>query len=359
MSQHPSLIIKPTELCNYRCTFCSSTDIQGDSPNLDVEYIKLYLERFPKCPTIIVNGGDPLMMKPEYYWSILKIIEDMGLSTTLSFTSNLWAFYKKPSMWVDLFRHRLVGVSTSFQYGNARLKGDLTPFTEEEFWEISDLMLKEVGYRPPFIAVIAKENENTAIQTVELAKRMGVVCKLNYAMASGPKTTFKGITIGNADSTYVLADIYEKYIEIAEAGLAPWEHNTQVMIKRLAGQQNQICPQARQCDEGIRALQPGGKYYSCGAFGDDGLYPIDFSNEMAGGFETPLRYQPELQSLKSGCYECPMFEICNGCRKTTHDLKRLDLVEVHCSKMKTLAPKIIDLNGLTGKVSPTPYVKET
>lgn len=354
----PSLIIKPTEACNFKCTFCSSTNIQADSPNLDTEYIRLYLERYPTTPTIIVNGGDPLMMRPEYYWEILRIIEETSKTTTLSFTSNLWAFYKKPEMWTELFRHPLVGVATSFQYGNARLKGDLTPYSEEEFWKVSNLFLDKVGYRPEFIAVITKENEDTAIKTVELARQMDVVCKVNYAMASGPKTQFKGITIGSADSTYVLADIYEKYIEIAEAGLAPWEHNTQVMMQRLRDGHG-ICPQARNCDNHIRALQPGGKYYSCGAFGDDGLYPIDFAAEMRGERYQPLRFEAELQSLKNSCFECPMFDICNGCRKTIHDLKRLDLVETHCFKMKQQAAKIIDINGLTGKVHPTPYVKET
>lgn len=354
----PSLIIKPTEACNYKCTFCSSTDIQGDSPNLDLDYVFQYLTRFPQTPTIIINGGDPLMMKPEYYWKIIAYLDEHDLPATIAFTSNLWAFYKKPDMWTALFRNPRVSVTTSFQYGNARLKGDLTPFTEEEFWKISDLFLERVGYRPEFIAVITKENEDTVIKTVELAKKMNVVCKVNYAMASGPKTVFKGITIGNADSTYMLADIYAKYIEIYDAGLAEWEHNTKVMMTRLSGG-FAICPQARNCDKHIRALQPGGKYYSCGSFGDDSIYPISFKKEMAGNvLEQPLAYQPELQSLKTGCFSCPMFDICNGCRKTIHDLKRLNLVEAHCFKMKQLAPKIIDINGLTGKVKPTPYMKE-
>jgi sulfatase maturation enzyme AslB (radical SAM superfamily) len=353
----PSLIVKPTEACNFKCTFCSSTDIQAGSENLDLESIFRYLERFPDTPTIIINGGDPLMVKPEYYWKLIEHLEEKEYVANISFTSNLWAFYKKPEMWEGIFKHPRVGVATSFQYGNARLKGDYTPYTEKEFWEVSNLFLERVGYRPEFIAVITKENEDTVIQTVELAKKMGVVCKVNYAMASGPVKTFKGIKIGNADSTYVLADIYQKYIEIYEAGLAEWEHNTSVMMTRLTGG-NSICPQARSCDKSIRSLQPGNKYYSCGAFGDDGLYPIDFEKEMSGGFEQPLVSQPELQSLKQGCFTCPMFEICNGCRKTIHDLKRLDLVETHCFKMKTLATKIIDINGLSGKIEPTPYEKE-
>lgn len=354
---NPSLIIKPTEKCNFKCTFCSSTDIQGDSPNLDLSYIAEYLERFPKTPTIIVNGGDPLMMPVKYYEQLSDMYKAVNPEGIISFTSNLWAFFKKPEKWEGIFKRDNVRVATSFQYGNQRLKNDLTPYTEAEFWEVSNLFKKRIGYRPEFIAVITKENEDTAIKTVELARDMDVVCKVNYAMASGPKTKFKGITIGNADSTYMLADIYEKYVEIYKAGLAPWEHNTLVMMDRLRGGA-EICPQARNCDSGIRALQPGGKYYSCGSFGDDNLYPIDFKKEMAGDFIRPISGQEELQSLKLACFSCPMFEICNGCRKTIHDLKRLDLVETHCVKMKTLAADIIEINGLTGKVEPTPYVKE-
>jgi hypothetical protein len=34
------------------------------------------------------------------------------------------------------------------------------------------------------------------------------------------------------------------------------------------------------------------------------------------------------------------------------------MVESHCVKMKQLAPKIIEANGLTGKLEPSPYIKE-
>lgn len=319
--------------------------------------MRQFLVRFPNTNTIILNGGDPLMMRPEYYWQIIAMLDELEMEhTTLSFTSNLWAFYKKPDMWTELFKHRRVGVATSFQYGNSRLKGDFKPFTEEEFWKVSDLFLERVGYRPGFIAVITPENEDTVLQTVQLAKKMGVVCKVNYAMASGPVKTFKGIKIGNEGSTYVLSDIYRHYIAIHEAGLAEWEHNTQQMARRLRGEHT-VCPQAKDCDSHIRTLQPGGTYFSCGSFGDDNLYPIDFKREMAGEFIKPLQV-PELHSLKQACFTCPMFAICNGCKKTVNDLKKLNLVETHCIGMKAIAPKIIDINGLTGHVVPTEYVRE-
>jgi radical SAM protein with 4Fe4S-binding SPASM domain len=332
--RHMELIIKPTEACNFKCTFCSSTDITDEkSKVLDLESIYAFLQRFPGTQTIIVNGGDPLMVKPQYYWEIIKYIEDHDLQTSLSFTTNLWAFYKKPEMWEELFRHPRMGVTTSFNYGTTRRITETEVFTEEIFRKVSDKFLERIGYRPDFISVITDENEDTAIDNVKLAQEMDVECKLNYAMSSGVQS-----------APYQLSKIYRTYTEIYEQGLWPWEFNTKQMMQRLDGKATS-CPQHRACDEGIRCLQPSGDYYSCGSFGDDRQYPINFKQEvLEGKFFKPLQTAPELTMLKEECLTCPMFNICNGCRKTVNDMKNHGVVETHCKLMKTIAGKIISIN---------------
>ena len=350
------LIIKPTEKCNFKCTFCSSTKITEDkTAELDHDYIFQFLKRFPETNTIIVNGGDPLMMEPDYYWKIINHLDEIDSEVTISLTTNLWPFYKNPDRWKELFNHPRVGVTTSFQYGGGRLKGDLSEFSEEDFWNVSNSMLEHCGYRPDFISVITDENRDFAIKNVELAKEMGVQCKLNYALSSGPPVKFKNIVMGQEGRPFLLADIYEIYVEIWKKDLYHWEYNTLQMIKRLKGNATS-CPQNRNCDSNIRTLQPSGDYYSCGAFGDDREYSIDFKKEMSGNKIFPLKFQPELQSLKQSCFTCPMFEICNGCKKTIKDLKTHNLVETHCFKMKSLAKDIIQANGLDLEV--TAYVDE-
>jgi radical SAM protein with 4Fe4S-binding SPASM domain len=295
--------------------------------------------------------------KKFFYWKIIEHLETIGSNATLSFTSNLWPFYKNPNKWKELFNHKRMGITTSFQYGGGRLKGDLTEFSEEDFWAVSDAMLEHVGYRPDFISVITEENEHLAIKNVELAKKMGVECKLNYAFSSGPPVKFKNIVMGHEGKPYMLAKIYEIYVKIWELGLTEWEYNTKQMVQRLRGGATS-CPQNRKCDAGIRTLQPSGDYYSCGSFGDDRLYSINFKEEMKGKKVFPLQLQPELQSLKQACYTCPMFEICNGCRKTIKDLKDFNLVESHCVRMKALAPSIIEANDMTDKMFTTEYINE-
>lgn len=303
------------------------------------------------------------MVPPQYYWQLIDHLDRHEYKASISFTSNLWPFLKNPKKWTKLFQHPRMGVATSFNYGPGRVKGDLTLFTEDDLWEVSNAMLEHVGYRPDFISVVTDENEELAIKNVELAREMsggkpaytdeygqkhGVECKLNYAMASGdikidPRTGHK---MGQEGNPYLLAKIYEIYVRIHRAGLTPWEFNTKQMTKRLQDKPT-ICPQHRKCDEGIRTLQPGGDYYSCGAFGDDRDKPIDFTEEVINGnFFTPLQSDPDLQSMKAECYGCPLFAICNGCRKTIKDLKQAGLVEQHCGTMKTLAHDIMEINGL-------------
>jgi len=214
------LIIKPTEACNFKCSFCSSSEISEDNAKvLDIKEIYKFLDENPDTRTIIVNGGDPLMIKPQYYWDIIDYLDKKDMPTTISFTSNLWPFLKKHDKWKKLFNHKRMGVCTSFQYGGGRLKGDYSVFTEGDFWEVSDAMLEHVGYRPDFISVVVDGEQDMAIDNVKLAKEMGVECKLNYAMASGEQA-----------KPLLLADIYRIYIEIYKQGLGQWEYNTKDII---------------------------------------------------------------------------------------------------------------------------------
>lgn len=272
------------------------------------------------------------MVAPKYYFEILDYIEERGLKTTLSFTTNLWDFYLNPEKWTPLFKAPNVGVATSFNYGDTRRITKTRVYTEDIFWKVSDLFLDRVGYRPDFISVINDENESSALENVELAKKMDVECKLNYAVGSGRQS-----------NPYILSKMYKIYLKIIDAGLAQWEFNTKEIIKKMR-KGHTVCPRSRDCDQHIRCLQPDGDYYSCGAFGDDKEYSIDFAREMEGGpSQTPLSNDLDLISMKADCMGCSLFELCNGCRKTVYDMKEHGLVEEHCSLMKTMEKRLNEL----------------
>ena len=265
--------------------------------------------------------------------------------TPSALTTNLWDYWLHPDKWIPLLKHHRVGVTTSFNYGETRRVTRSKNFTEELFLKVWNKFKKDIGYGPDFISVVTEENSFKAIDNVRLAKSLGVECKLNYAFASGEESR-----------PFPIGKMYEIYAQIYKEGLGPWEFNTRQMTIRLKGHAT-MCPQNRECDEGIRSLQPdkdGQNYYSCGAFGDDGEFPIDFEAEMSGEKFLPMQEQEEYQFLKTECLMCPAFEICNGCYKTIRDLKKSDMVEESCVAMK----RAIDIIEECDVTNPAPEIKE-
>lgn len=327
------LIIKPLEQCNFKCTYCSSTQLVEDKKaRLSLDKVRSFLTRFPNTKTIIVNGGEPLLMSPDYYWKIIEFLDDLNMKeTTLSFTSNLWLFKKDPNKWLPLFRHMRVSVGTSFDY-RGRIKDDGKPYTEDEFWSISNLCANTLGYRPNFISVITEETLEDMIPLVLLAKKMDVLAKLNRVVSSGKQ-----------HKPLLLPVIYRKYLEIIDQGLANWEHNASELLNLLQGRPT-ICPIARDCESHIRVLQPDNSYYSCGSFGDDRVFPIHFEKEMQGTQQKNFQ-TVDLHAHHQDCYSCFNFSLCNGCRKTIVDVRNHNLTKEHCKGMKALIPQFQALKG--------------
>ncbi len=328
------LIVKPSQVCQFKCQYCSSTKLVDDEKtSLPLQKIFDFLKRFPDTNTIIFNGGDPLVMPPAYYHDLIDHLDEWDYPATISITTNLWGFWKNSIKWTPLFQNERVGVTTSFEFGYKRIKPDGDPYYVDEFLQIMHLFTKEIGYTPDFISVIDDDNWMEAAMNVRIAKQLGVENKLNYAMASGEQS-----------KPFQLSRMYAVYISIYEEGLKFWEYNTKQMTHRLT-RSTTTCPQSRKCDEQIRCLNPDGSYYSCGSFADDRIYDIPFEEEMQGqGLYTPLQSSTVNHAMKLECFSCPMFEICNGCKKTIHDHQRHNMVTEHCRLMKILSPKIVRIN---------------
>ena len=55
----------------------------------------------------------------------------------------------------------------------------------------------------------------------------------------------------------------------------------------------------------------------------------------------------ELTTMKKSCYGCPMFNICNGCRKTIKDYKEKDVNRNTLSKNEKNGIDILTANNFT------------
>jgi MoaA/NifB/PqqE/SkfB family radical SAM enzyme len=321
------LIIKPTKACNFACTFCSSNKI-SKALTLDLEKVfPILLEN--DVQTIIVNGGDPLMVPPAYYERLINFLDEHDMKTTISFTSNLWDFFLHPDKWEKLFKDERMGVCTSFQYGGERRIADGQEFTEELFRKVFSLFEDRIGYKLSFISVITRNNEERVLDTVRLAKELGTECKINPAFKSGRSEEF-----------YPLYKAYGRYLDIIKAGLAEYEFNSK-NLKQLFGSSNVCCPYNRNCYKTIRCISPDGLIHSCGAFNDD-----HYMNAAQGkktyclGQYDEKELARDFKMLKPACLSCDMFRFCNSCYKQIADITSSGTTEEHCTGMKALEGRL-------------------
>lgn len=96
-----TLIIMPTEKCNFRCTYCYETFEKGKMKQKTGEAIKKYLAReVPKHKNYQLAwfGGEPLL-QPQIIWEICEVFEKIkklhNVSGTTSITTNGFLL-KKP-----------------------------------------------------------------------------------------------------------------------------------------------------------------------------------------------------------------------------------------------------------------------
>lgn len=324
------LIIKPTQRCNFGCTFCSSSCIKEDNDELSLDMLLQYIDSHD-INTIIVNGGDPLMMPPAYYEAILDKLDEKNKGT-LSFTSNLWDFWLHPDKWTPLFKRNRMGVITSFQYGEERRLADGRPYTEEMFRKVHALYKERVGKNLDFITVITKSNEATAIKTVKLAKELGCEVKMNPANASG-----------RCKDYYPKHKMLNIYMDIIEAGLGEYEFNCQI-LERVFNGSPACCPWTRTCYKGIRCLSPDGTEHVCGSFNDDYIEAKKAGQKTYALDEYPANeIAKDYRSIKSDCFACQMFLLCNGCYKNIKDVKDAHNEVEHCAGMQQVKERMTKL----------------
>lgn len=302
--------------------------IAANHNDLPLWKVTSYIVDHPQVRNIIVNGGDPLCVDPEWYWNLLYWLEETKRDINISFTTNLWDFYKHPEKWEELFKEH-ISVCTSFQYGDGRKLATGEVFTEDMFVEIFNMFEERIGYKLKFIAVQNHKNASYALATVELAKRLGTTCRINPALKSG-RTEFP----------YPFHLIMRTWLDIIDAGLGEYEDNCKLLKDVWAGNDTE-CPFNSRCHDsefGIRCMSPDGSVHTCPAIADDIMKGIDEAYVDGSGKKIPFKDI----LIKAECATCKNFKLCNSCKKRIIDIHSMgeSYLNDHCTHMKAMIPRM-------------------
>jgi MoaA/NifB/PqqE/SkfB family radical SAM enzyme len=317
------LILKLRSSCNFNCKFCSADDVRVNNYDYIPEQIKDVL-KILQVDGLIITGGEPLMVSPEY---LIELIDIAGPNCkNMSLTTNLKDFYLNPDKWTEFFKLPRIGVCTSFNYGNTRMWDKDIIYDENMFINVIELFKERIGYVPTFISVISSENEDTALDNVYLAKRLGTRCRLNNALKVGKQSTH-----------YPRYKIFQLYLKIIELGLEEFEVNT---IERSVGR----CGYNTngRCQSSIRAayVDVNGilHHSSC----EDILNSLSIDLEIPIDVKRPdsMEIFPSYnETITNKCMSCELCRLCNGCRSQREQSKT---VPEHCEEMTRMKKQIIN-----------------
>ena len=301
------------------CDFCAAAGIKTyDKNHVDPKILKIIDTIDPDC--LIFTGGDPLCVEPEYYLDLIKKYPNK----LIDMTTNLKDFYYNPDKWLPILKHPNVSICTSFNFGSTRKWSKDEVYTELKFIEVMYKFKKLVGYMPPFIAVMDKNNIDTALDTVNLAVKLNTKCRINNAMKMGRQGIY-----------YPRYKVFEKWLEIIESGLENYEITC---LERKKGK----CPinSSLICSSTIRAVYVNNNgsvvYNNCEDKLNLDLKNIELDKEKIVPRQNKINHK---DVINESCPYCELFNICNGCSTNREQAKKY--CPEYCSEMLKLKDRII------------------
>lgn len=327
------LIVRVTNVCNFKCTFCSASNLSKTQQlSLDslIEFVQQYQD---DVNSIAFEGGDPLCVKPDYYHQFFKWKDANPKlkNVDVTFTSNLWDFYKHPDKWIDLFNREDVDIGTSFQYGDARRVTDSLVYTEDIFKTVFNKVVDATGKVPGFITVVDNTNQHTIEKTCLLAKSLNTVCKINPLFYSG-----------RADSFYRWDLMLLRYADLFEQNLDQYEINCRMIRSIIDNRPDRVgCPfHSRNCNNDFRVINPDGYIKTCS---------IDQNLPHGGGVPITVFKRGQLFDIttntkislsSSKCLTCAYYHWCNNCRIKIMEFKTISDHDQYCTNIKTAIDRI-------------------
>lgn len=313
------LIIKPTGRCNFDCKFCSAANLDIAHPEKGIPDQIKEIVKFLDPKRIILTGGDPLTLDPQYFYELRELT-----SAHVSFTSNLKGFYLNPDMWANVIKDVDFYGGTSFNYGDTRMWNKNTIYSEGMFIEVEELYRDKLGYCPSFIAVIDEYNESMIFDHINLAKRLNTKVRLNNALK-----------LGKQGKSFPRYKMMKYYLQLIDMGLDKYEVNCLERSEAKCSFNAEF-----RCSSGIRC---------CYIDSNNNLHYNNCEDEISLGIEFPLEtIKPELcidtppveDHINDNCMYCELFRFCNGCRSNVRSIK--EEFPEHCEEMLKMKNRIIE-----------------
>jgi uncharacterized protein len=319
-----TVITKPTTRCNLSCSYCY---VDPDEELMDMDYRTLQnfifslpdlVERGSKA-NILWHGGEPLLMKKDFYKTALKMEDEVQKRTGIIIENSMQSNATLVDWEMAKFLHyNNINVGTSLD-GPEHIHNRTRKYANGRgsFKEVARGLdnLIRVGANPGAICVLNKNNKDSIPEIYRFYKAINIDLKLN------PLINSKRVH----DNSKILGITPTDYLAATEQLFKLWYNDPKPTIRVNLGNEviepiltersGLCCYDQVSCQESFFSVDPNGDVYPCGRFGekDQFLYGNINKDSMQAILGSEKR-KPFLERKEKldGCKSCSEVKICNG-----------------------------------------------
>lgn len=301
-----TLIVKPTLMCNMKCTYCYEKGVFEHCKNdkMPLETVKKICEVFgDSIKTWIWHGGEPLLMGIDWLDKATQIIKDNNDNTTVSIQTNSTLINEE---FIEFFKKYNIRPGISFD----GIKNEDTRGNTARIMKAMNL-LDYHNIAHGAIMVVTEDTIDNIIDEYEYAKKTGIYMQMNLVMPTYANDNAKELSedkIVNGIIKFFDYWIKDKIKPTSSRMITSY-------IDMLIGGNHLFCNN-RDCVGKWFGILSNGDIYPCGR---DWLNEYDFGNinEMTSAAEilkTPnfINYRKETMEMLNNCATCDFFYNCMG-----------------------------------------------
>ncbi|MBT4935429.1 radical SAM protein [Candidatus Woesearchaeota archaeon] len=321
--QRLNVLMKVSESCNLRCSYCYEGDKSKQVMDLETltNSIKI-LQTTGDAQEVsyIWHGAEPLTAKLEFYRKAVELQKRFGASVKVSNGMQTNGVLLTPES-ADFFTKERFGLGFSLD-GPKRLHDLTRPYRSGKSSFDATMkaigMMRERGKSPGVIAVITKKNFPFLDEIYDFFKEEGLNFKINLMIKCGhANDQFDDLSLSDTERAQATCHLFDRWFYDQKQGHTIHYGNMDSLVSAFFTKGGSSCNMVESCQDSFLSIGTDGTLYPCSRFsGPDVSYGnINKITDFQEIQEHPLRVELASRYEKNDeCNQCDYNFLCHsGC----------------------------------------------
>lgn len=304
-----NLLIKPTNMCNLKCTYCFNDKSKSATKVLEINMLEKFLDivfKESKQVQLVWHGGEPTLVGDNYYNDAFKMIKKLSKKynneVSQCIQTNAVVISEKL---LKLFQENNVKIGTSYD----GIHNEDTRGRSNEYL-VTINHLQSININPGAICVVTSNNINDLLNTYKDFNRRGQ--SVNFRPIVVNDESISSLKVSVEEYSEKMMKLFDYWLKDKECKINVNPFN--LFVKLLVGENSGVCNMGA-CIGNWLCIEPNGDITPCNR-----SFPFIFGNIQSVNSISDIYSSKGMNDLLFGAIqrrekcrtECDYFDYCKG-----------------------------------------------